>query len=476
MANPGLLDLPVSVLLIILLLLEADDHTYANVLAFCFVHPQTHQFLTGKPHLTLTFPQPVTDPFFKLHDVFINRSLRIFDGLQHKRFYHFHPSFQLWFEELDLSIGRRGIAELVFRLLRLDVIELLCGDLPPTLEQWTALAQEETGNFFASYILLLQYEDAIYIYCGSALDQIDGFLRRLSDYMNLRFSKMPQFIANLISQKKEFRILQVLPILRIFPDERMDIVVGDVRVLVFLIETMMMSWNRALLPDTKWEKLMEFSPWTKDMNPFVRINRGLSTKLEWPKSLLKSEEALAASKEIAKARDAAYKAKPERRAKARAAVKAYRAKPGVKAKEKAYRAKPEVKAKAKAHEAKPERKAKRAASRAKPEAKAKAKAYAAKPEVKATKKAYAAKPETKAKNAAYKAKPERRAKARAAAKAYRAKPEVKAKAKAYRAKPEVKAKAKAHEAKPERKAKKAASDKKRYAEAKGKASSSHQAA
>ena len=435
MANPGLLDLPVSVLLIILLLLEADDHTYADVLAFCFVHPQTHQFLTGKPHLTLTFPRPVTDPFFKLHDVFINRSLRIFDGLQHQRFYHFHPSFQLWFDELELSIGRRGIAELVFRLLRLDVIELLCGDLPPTLEQWTALAQEETGNFFASYILLLQYEDAIYIYCGSALDQESGFLRRLSQYTNLSFDRMPQFIADLISQGKEFQILQVIPILRIYPDERMDIVFGDLRIPVFLVETMMMSWNRALLPDTKWETLMNFSPWTKDMNPFVRINRGLSTKLEWPKHLLKSEEALAVSKEIAKAKAKVYKAKPESKAMAAA-----------------YRAKPEAKAKMAVLNAKPERKVKMAAYNAKPETKARKNAYNAKPESKAKRAAYNAKPESKAKRAAHRAKPETKAK-RAA---YNAKPEVKAKAAAAEAKPERKAMRAAYRAKPESKAKKAA--------------------
>ena len=400
MANPGLLDLPVSVLLIILLFLEAGDQTYNDVLAFCFVHPQTYQFLTGKAHLTLTFPRSVTDQFFILHDVFINRSLHIFDGLQQKRFYHFHPAFQLWFDELEASIGRRGIAELVFRVLRLDVVELLCGDLPPTLEQWTALAQEETGNFFASYILLLQYGDDIYIYCGSALDQKTGFLARLSNYTNLSITRMPQFIADLIAQKKEFQIIQVLPILRIYPDERMDIVIGDLRIPVYLIETMMMAWVRALLPDTKWENLMAYSPWTKDMTPFVRINRGLSTKLEWPMGALESEEAIAASKEIKKVRDAAYNAKPERKAK-RATDDA---KPENKAKRAANRAKPENKAKQAEYKAKPETKAKKAASAAKPENKAKKAAYNA---------AYDAKPENKAKRVVRDAKQERRAKNRA---------------------------------------------------------------
>ena len=370
MANPGLLDLPVSVLQIILLLLEAGNHTYNDVLAFCFVHPQTYQFLTGKPHLTLTFPRSVTDQFFILHDVFINRSLRIFDGLQQKRFYHFHSEFQVWFDKLEASIERRGIAELVFCVLRLDVIELLCGNLPPTLEQWTALAQEETGNFFASYILLLQYEDTIYIYCGSALDQTKGFLRRLSEYTNLSCNRMPQFITNLISQGKEFRILQVLPILRIYPDEKEDIVVGDMRVPVFLIETMMMAWVRALLPDTKWENLMAYSPWTKESTPFVRINRALSTKLEWPVGVLKSEEGIAAAKENRKASQKAYNAKPENLAKKRATNRAFYAKPENKAKKAANDAKPENLARKRAYNAKPENKARQKAYYAEPENKA----------------------------------------------------------------------------------------------------------
>ena len=379
MANIGLLDLPVPVLLIILLFLEAEDPTYADVLAFCFTHPQMYQFLTGEPHLKLTFPRPVSDSFFKLHNVFINRSLHIFNGLQHKRFYHFHPVFQVWFDELEASVGRQGIAEMVFHVLRLDVIELLCGDSPPTLEQWTALAQEETGNFFACYILLLEYDNAIWIYCGSATDQTKGFLARLSTYMNLNYTNMPQLITKLISQEKEFRILLVLPILRILPDEKEDIVFGDMRVLVFLIETMMMVWNRALLPDTKWENLMAYSPWTRDMTPFVRTNRALSTKLEWPYGLLKSEEAIAAAKEHTKAQQ--------------------------KAKQKAYDAKPENKARKAVYNARPEKKAQRKAHAAKPETKARKAAYDAKPE----RKAYAAKPENKARKAAYDAKPERKA-------------------------------------------------------------------
>ena len=405
MANFGLVDLPVSVLLIIVLYLEAADPAYADVLSFCFAHPQFQQFVTGKPYSTVSFPQPVADQFFSLHNVFIDRALYVLEGLQQERFYHFHPKFQLWFDELEKRVGRRGVTESVFRLLRLDILELLCANTPPSTEQWLALAKKETGNFMSVYILLLQYGDTVYIYCGSATDQIKGFCRRLSEHINRNSTKMPQFIANLIRTEEEFSILMVLPILHVFLDDRDDVIFGDIRAAMFLIETMMMVWNNSLKPGTKWENLMAYSPWTKDMRTFVRINVGLSTKLEWPKGELKSEEAIAIAKERKKARRAVYRALPEIKARTKAKDAAYEALPETKAKRAAYEALPETKARKAAYEALPERKATLAAYKALPEYKAKEAAYEALPETKARKAAYNALPANKAKAAAaYKAK------------------------------------------------------------------------
>ncbi len=67
-----------------------------------------------------------------------------------------------------------------------------------------------------------------------------------------------------------------------------------------------------------------------------------------------------------------------------------------KAKQKAYKAKPEVKAARKAYDAEPRRRAAQKAYEARPERKAARKAYAQQPERKEAQKAYDAKPEIKA--------------------------------------------------------------------------------
>ena len=283
---PSLIDLPVHILQLVLLLVEAADPSYADVVALCLTHPRFHQFLTGQPCLRVTFPRHVVEPFNELHDTFIERCTHILDGLQENRNFYVHGLFQLWFDEYEELVGRRGIAELIFSVLRLDFVELLCGTLPPTVDELLALAEDETAIYMAAYILLVKHGIELLVYSGSATDQTKGFLRRQSEYFHLSLDKMPKFIRDLTYNEEKFRVLVVLPILRLFPMDQDDIIYGDMRVPVYLIETVMMVWFRTLKKGSAWEKLMVRSPWTVEQMQFVGSNYVPSTKLEWPKDTI----------------------------------------------------------------------------------------------------------------------------------------------------------------------------------------------
>lgn len=245
-------------------------------------------------HLTLKFPKKSVESFFRTHDLFIARCRHILDGLFEYEAWYCNALFRHWLHKYEELVGRDGIAELIFRLLRLDFIELLIAPLPPSLEQLLSFSKEETEKFMACYLCLVEYGGETLIYTGSATAQDRGFLTRLSRYNRLDLGSMPVFIRNLVHEEEEFRILVVLPILRLFPQDGDDIVFGDMRIPILLIETVMMIWFRCFKKGGAYEKLMKFSPWSVDEVSFVRSNRCPSTQTDWPIGALRTEEQLEA--------------------------------------------------------------------------------------------------------------------------------------------------------------------------------------
>ena len=170
MASIGLVDLPLAVLQLILLQLEFEDliGTSNNVRSFVSAHPQFLQCLTGKPVLALTLPQVPIEPFSSTHAIFIERCVHVLDGIFEYKSWYCHIGFREWLIEYETLVGRTGIAEMIYRLLRPEVIVLLVGALPPTLDQSLAISEAETGRFMAVYLLMVLGEVDTFIYGGSA--------------------------------------------------------------------------------------------------------------------------------------------------------------------------------------------------------------------------------------------------------------------------------------------------------------------
>lgn len=120
----------------------------------------------------------------------------------------------------------------------------------------------------ASYLLLVLHDYNVYHYGGSETDWTPGFLRRRAQCKKLTYT--PKFITKLIEANAEFTVLMVLPILRIDPQNSDDFVFGEMRVPIFIIETLIMTWLRCFRKRSAYEKLMAYSPWAADDVSFVR--------------------------------------------------------------------------------------------------------------------------------------------------------------------------------------------------------------
>ena len=175
----------------------------------------------------------------------------------------------------------------------MDVIELLCGELSPTVEQLKSLVKIDSGHYMSVYFLVVEVldsEDEFRHYIGSATEQVRGFGKRRQQYFRLAINQLPFFIKDLDSKGKKFRIVCVVPLLRIFREENNDLVFGDMRVPIYLIETLIMIWTRIFKKGGELEKIMDYSPWTADETLLIRSNRIPSTAREWPKGMVKTEE------------------------------------------------------------------------------------------------------------------------------------------------------------------------------------------
>jgi hypothetical protein len=277
--------------------------------------------------------------FWRTHNLFIKRCSHVLDGLFQFENTYCHDLFQDWLHQHEKSVGREGIAGLVFRLLRFEFVELLCADTPPTAKQLKALCEDETENFMAVYLLLVSAGGSVYHYSGSATQQARGFRGRQSNYINRTIEVMPQFIETLIADKKKFKILCMLPILRVFPHEGDDIVFGDLRVPILLIETLIMIWFRTLKKGSKYERLMAYSPWSADEISFVRSNRVPSTRSEWPMGIDRTPEQVKELTEKKRKRSLESTKKYNATSKGKACMKEYKASAKGTAKGKVYRKK-----------------------------------------------------------------------------------------------------------------------------------------
>ena len=245
--------------------------------------------------------------------------------------------YQFWFRDQLSKVGFTGLSELILSLVGFEFAELLCGDEPPTYDQLLELEKRETGKFYAVYICLVESiragddpQDAntihdIFHYVGSSTDQTKGFPARRRKYTNRCISSSPAFIVKMMQEGIVFDVTAVLPIVRVDHVDADHIEFGDMRVPVVFIETVMMMWWRSLLPDSAWEKLMAYSPWAAGTTEFVRTNRVVSTKFEYPGGKLMTPERVEAKKTYELARRAARKAKltPEEREVARLEQNAY---------------------------------------------------------------------------------------------------------------------------------------------------------
>ena len=137
----------------------------------------------------------------------------------------------------------------------------------------------------AAYLLLLQEGINTHIYSGSAMARSVGFRLRKSNYDKLTYRTMPNFIKKLLADQKEFQILLILPIQRIYLHEANDILFGDLRNPILLIETVMMVWFRCFKKGGAYEKFMKYSPWAEDEVCFIRSNKLTSTFMDWPRDL-----------------------------------------------------------------------------------------------------------------------------------------------------------------------------------------------
>ena len=292
-----ILDLPYAVHTSIVLELELGDPSHQDVLNFCMAHTVFQRYLTGVPPMTISFSSELVSSVAEIHDIFITRCSYILLGLCLYQYKYCNSNFAAWLNKFQKSVGLKGIAEMIYRLLRFEYVELLCGESPPTVDQLDSLVEEEHGNFMAAYLVIVEVKDPLnkdnvqdYLqYYGTATRIIDAFKIRARDYRGR--TTVPEFIQKLErGDDDSFDIRLTVPLCRVFDTDQYDADFGDMRVPILLLETLLSLWNRSFKRGSKWETIMSFSPWTADDMLLVRCNKVMSTRFEWPLNLFMTSE------------------------------------------------------------------------------------------------------------------------------------------------------------------------------------------
>jgi hypothetical protein len=89
-----------------------------------------------------------------------------------------------------------------------------------------------------SYYILLAHLVKAFLYSGSAKDTTASFPARRYAYQCRNC--LPEFIKEFIKFRQRYRIRRLLPIIRLPEDQWLDPILGDIRVVLKLVETLSM--------------------------------------------------------------------------------------------------------------------------------------------------------------------------------------------------------------------------------------------